>query len=623
MQQTDNVVLLRGLPYNSTVQDIANFFGEEFGIVERGIIIPRAVDGQCLGQAYVQFDSSEDVKKALKKNKEHMGSRYIEVFDGKSILKNQQPRPPRPRVKASSENANGREFTIEQIKKAFPESWKKFAQKSGRVVAIGEAKHSRSAVGYLVDRPGDDRFALFKPTDNRVPRMLISKANCPPGFWKRQQDFDNVLFVAKIIKWEKVKFAIGDLTHALGDDSSVETCTTGILIENEIKTDEFTQAVIDSLPPLPFVIPPNEISSRKDLRNECIFTIDPLTARDLDDAVSIESMTNGNFRVGVHIADVSYFVKEQTDLDKEAQERATSVYLVQQVVPMLPRQLCENLCSLNPNEDRLTFSVEWIMTEQGEIIEEWFGRSVINSAVKLAYEHAQDMLEHPNKNWSIEELPAIRDPWKSSIISKKVNMLQKIAVNLRQKREEDGALRLDQPKLCFALDGKTGLPQGFKMHEHRHSNRLIEEFMLLANTSVARKLYQSFPNLAVLRNHLPPKDNMMDQLVKNLQKYNIHVDPSSSKTLQESLNQYKPKSTKNNQSDDFQQRFRYQVLMNLMSKPMQNAKYFCSGWYLKKAEEDRESNEVFDYHHHYALNVPLYTHFTSPIRRYPDVLVHR
>jgi len=395
------------------------------------------------------------------------------------------------------------------------------------------------------------------------------------------------------------------------------------LIENEVKTDEFTQAVLDSLPPLPFVIPQEEISSRKDLRNECIFTIDPLTARDLDDAVSIEKMDDGNFRVGVHIADVSYFVKEHTELDKEAQERATSVYLVQQVVPMLPRQLCENLCSLNPNEDRLTFSVEWEMTAEGDILKEWFGRSVINSGVKLAYEHAQDMIDQPTKEWIEDELPPIKHPWNTRIISEKVNMLQSIAVNLRQKREESGALRLDQPKLCFALDGQTGLPQGFKMYTHRHSNRLIEEFMLLANTSVAKKLYQCFPKLAVLRNHFPPKDNMMAQLVKDLEKYKIYLDTSSSKTLQDSLNKYRPNPIKNDQEGDFKHRFRYQVLMNLLSKPMQTARYFCSGYYLNKAENDREDDEVFDYHHHYALNVPLYTHFTSPIRRYPDILVHR
>jgi DIS3-like exonuclease 2 len=621
LNENNHVVLLRGIPFNSTEQDIVNFFGEEFSFVDRGILIPRTADGQSSGQAYVKFSESEDVKKALKKNKQCMDTRYIEIFDGKSVLN--KFIPPRTRSQSSFVKDNGREFTINQIKEAFSSSWRKYAQKTGRVVAIREAKHSRSAVGHLTDRPGDERFALFKPTDSRVPRMLISKANCPPGFWERQQDFENVLFIAKIMKWEKIKFAFGDLTHAIGDDSSVENCTTGILIENEIKTDEFTQAVLESLPHLPFVIPPDEISSRKDLRKECIFTIDPLTARDLDDAVSIEKLDDGNFRVGVHIADVSYFVNEHTELDKEAQERATSVYLVQKVVPMLPRQLCENLCSLNPNQDRLTFTVEWRMTAKGEIIDVWFGRSVINSAVKLAYEHAQDMLDSPNKVWAKDELPDIRDPWDSRTISGKVNMLQSIAVNLRQEREESGALRLDQPKLCFSLDRQSGLPQGFKMYEHRHSNRLIEEFMLLANTSVAKKLYQSFPNLAVLRNHFPPKDKLMDQLIKNLEKYKIILDPSNSKRLQDSLNKYKAVPHKGNNPDDFNRQFRYQVLMNLLSKPMQNAKYFCSGYFLRKAEEDREENVVFDYHHHYALNVPLYTHFTSPIRRYPDILVHR
>ena len=199
-------------------------------------------------------------------------------------------------------------------------------------------------------------------------------------------------------------------------------------------------------------------------------------------------MADGNFRVGVHIADVSYFVNECTELDREAQERSTSVYLVQQVVPMLPRQLCENLCSLNPGVDRLTFSVEWTMTEEGNILNEWFGRSIINSAVKLAYEHAQDMLEQPDKQWVQGQLPEIRHPWNSTIISEKVNMLQKIAINLRRTREASGALRLDQPKLCFALDCDTGLHQGFKMYEHRHSKRLIEEFMLLANKTVAKHI---------------------------------------------------------------------------------------------------------------------------------------
>ena len=404
--------------------------------------------------------------------------------------------------------------------------------------------------------------------------------------------------------------------------SDIVNCTTGILLENEIKTDDFTQSVNDCLPTVPFFISPHEIASRKDFRNKCIFTIDPLTARDLDDAVSIEKLDDSRYKVGVHIADVSYFVQELTALDKEAQERATSVYLVQQVVPMLPRPLCENLCSLNPGTDRLAFSVEWILTQNGDILEEWFGKSVINSAVKLAYEHAQDMLESPHRTWKAEELPEIRPPWTSNIISDKVNMLQSIAVHLRQKREASGALRLDQPKLCFRLDRESGLPQGFKMYEHRHSNRLIEEFMLLANTSVAKKLHQHFPKLAVLRNHLPPKKNMMEQLVKMLEKYNIRVDPSSSKMLQQSLSHYKPHTTVRNDKSEASRRehSRYQVLMNLCSKPMQNAKYFCSGWYKRKGEDD---DELFDYHHHYALNVPLYTHFTSPIRRYPDILVHR
>ena len=276
---------------------------------------------------------------------------------------------------------------------------------------------------------------------------------------------------------------------------------------------------------------------------------------------------------------------------------------------MLPRTLCENLCSLNPSLDRLTFSVEWVMNPEGQVLNTWFGRSVICSATKLAYEHAQDMLDNPDKKWSENELPPICQPWTANVISKKVNMLQELAVKLRSRRFENGALRLDQAKLCFSLDNETGMPQGYKVYELRNSNRLIEEFMLLANISVANKIQECFPGLAVLRCHPEPKQSILDRSVELLQRFDINIDASSSRTLQDSLNHHKP-----NDENDLLAAGRWQVLMNVLTKPMKNAEYFCAGM------RDKDDMDQF---RHYALSVPLYTHFTSPIRRYPDVLVHR
>nr|KAF6494549.1 DIS3 like 3'-5' exoribonuclease 2 [Rousettus aegyptiacus] len=250
---------------------------------------------------------------------------------------------------------------------------------------------------------------------------------------------------------------------------------------------------------------------------DCVFTIDPSTARDLDDALSCKPLADGNaYEVGVHIADVSYFVPEESDLDKVAAERATSVYLVQKVVPMLPRPLCEELCSLNPMTDKLTFSVIWTLTPEGKL------------------------------------------------------------------------------KLAFTLDHETGLPQGCHIYEYQDSNKLVEEFMLLANMAVAHKIYRAFPERAVLRRHPPPQTKMLSDLQEFCDQMGLPMDFSSAGALNKSL-------TKLFGNDEYSLA-RKEVLTNMCSRPMQMAQYFCSG-VLQDQEQFR----------HYALNVPLYTHFTSPI----------
>ncbi|XP_053379089.1 DIS3-like exonuclease 2 isoform X2 [Mercenaria mercenaria] len=484
---------------------------------------------------------------------------------------------------------------------------KKLLQRTGKVVAIIERKHSRACTGFI--KPMQDKSverALFSPIDHRIPRIMIPTDNCPKDFLERPDDYGKTLYVCRITDWKQDSFyAEGCLAKSLGEAGEIEPETEGMLIENGVDFDDFPQEALDCLPQeSPWQIPEEEFEYRKDFRSSCVFTIDPATARDLDDAVSCEDLGDGRFRVGVHIADVSYFLEENSVLDRVAALRSTSVYLVHKVIPMLPRLLCEQLCSLNPDVDRLTFSVEWVITGEGEIEEEWFGRSVIRSCAKLAYDHAQGFIEEPERNWTQEELPPISEGFTVDDIKSRVLNLQKIAVNLRKARMDGGALRLDQLKLQYSLDADSGLPNGYWVYEQRDSNRLIEEFMLLANMAVADKINREFPDKALLRRHPPPQEKMVENLRDQCSALGIHIDTSSAGAIQRSLRSYC--------GDDDDSKARMQVLVALCSKPMQNAKYFCTGCI------DDES-----LYHHYALNVPLYTHFTSPIRRYPDVLVHR
>jgi DIS3-like exonuclease 2 len=325
-------------------------------------------------------------------------------------------------------------------------------QKLGEVVYIVEKKHSRVATGNLKAFDKSDQTAIFAPTDHRLPRIIIPLSECPAGYVKRPSDYTSTLFVGRITEWPvDSAFALGHLSRSIGEAGDIEPETEGFLVENGIDSEDFPAEVLDCLPKtLPWAIPEEELMRRRDLRSECVFTIDPATARDLDDALHCKQISEGVFEIGVHIADVSYFLRPKTALDRMAQSRATTVYLVQKVIPMLPRLLCEELCSLNPNEDRLAFSVIWSIDKKGNIIDEWFGRTVIRSCAKMAYAHAQQMIENPDGQWSEDELPDITDGHSIDKIIHCVQNLHKIAVHLKRNRFSEGALRLDQAS-CFPV----------------------------------------------------------------------------------------------------------------------------------------------------------------------------
>ncbi|XP_039265619.2 DIS3-like exonuclease 2 [Styela clava] len=476
--------------------------------------------------------------------------------------------------------------------------------KTGDVVGILEKRHGRVCVGFLKDIRNDK--VLFTPVDHCVPRILIPIDQCPPEFLKRGGDFADKLFMASIVKWDdNDMFAQGELSKYIGDRGEIEPETTRILLEHGVDHSAFPQTVNDSLPvDLPWKVPQQEYSNRRDLTKECIFTIDPATAKDLDDALHCKKIGDDLYEVGVHIADVSHFVKPRTEVDEIAAKRCTSVYLVQRVIPMLPTLLCEELCSLNPGKDRLTFSVIWKMTSDGKIVDEWFGKTVIHSCIKMSYEHAQSFIENPEKEFDEKEFPEISASYNLKEIRTKVLDLHKISQSLRSQRFDDGALRLDQIKLSYTLDKETGMPNSCFTYEYKASNALIEEFMLLANMAVATKLRNSLPDHAFLRCHPEPKDDMLKNIATYCSENGWKLDVSSSKALADSLRAAA-------ESDELADHCILGLQM-LAIKPQELAIYFCTG-----CVDDEEKFR------HYALNVPLYTHFTSPIRRYADVIVHR
>ncbi|KAJ3445228.1 exosome complex exonuclease rrp44 [Anaeramoeba flamelloides] len=361
-----------------------------------------------------------------------------------------------------------------------------------------------------------------------------------------------------------------------------------ILIENQVRYSPFCKEVLDCLPlkQEKWQIPPEEIKKRKDLREYNIFSIDPPGCKDIDDALHVIPLQNGNYEVSVHIADVTYFGKEGTAVDIEASERCTTVYLVDRRIDMLPPLLGENLCSLHEKVERLAFSCIWELTPQSEIVNTLYGRTVIKSKAALSYGQAQFRKDNLKMN---------------DQISKDIRNLNMLAKNLRAKRVQDGALQLASPEVHFSLDSVTQEPLDVEIYKIKEVNHLVEEFMLLANISVAKKIQATFPSSAMLRRHPSPRDGAFDNLLACLANVNCSLNIESSKALADSLDKCHLKSNP----------YFNTLVRILTTRCMTQAVYFSSG-----------TVEYSDYWH-YGLASPIYTHFTSPIRRYADVVVHR
>jgi ribonuclease R len=384
--------------------------------------------------------------------------------------------------------------------------------------------------------------------------------------------------VVELTKWEDTKSPQGKIIKILGDSGDNNAEMNSIMLEYGLPVD-FPQDVINESELISEVIFEKEIKSRKDIRNINTFTIDPVDARDFDDALSVEFINENKIEVGVHIADVSHYVKPDTQLDKEAFKRATSVYLVDRCVPMLPERLSNGICSLKPNEDRLAFSVIFTLNLEGKVLDTWFGKTIIHSNRRFTYEEAQEIIEGKDGDYS-----------------KEIKILDSIAQKIRKKRIKDGSIEMGGIEVRFQLAEDNKKPIGVYFKHQKESNKLIEEFMLLANKYVAKLLSDS--NLFnVYRVHDTPNIEKLQQLVSvcNNFGHELKLEDESSE-LKKSINQLL-KDIKGTPEEN--------MIETLVTRCMSKATYTIKNI------------------GHYGLGFTHYSHFTSPIRRYPDLITHR
>mmetsp|Transcript_26086 Transcript_26086/g.62844 ORF Transcript_26086/g.62844 Transcript_26086/m.62844 type:complete len:1178 (-) Transcript_26086:293-3826(-) len=559
-------------------------------------------------------------------------------------------------------------------------------QPKGKVVAVMKRKRDASCkvTGYMrsaSDGPvkDSDRIARFVPLDKRLPIALVPRSKWPEKFQsevrlakqlrmeekkrireakeknsggeklaaegseetkteKKQsggipEDAPTMIYVGKYQTWETYqKMPFIDIVDSIGMTGNIKAETRAILDECGVDYDydgDFEPEHLACLSPYmddplkggsdsAWAIPEEEVKKRLDLRSKRICTIDPTTARDLDDALSIDRLPDGTgYRVGVHIADVTHFLKSGSALDQEAKNRATTIYLTQKSLPMLPRVLSENLCSLAPKVDRLAFSCFFTMSESGKLLKSpppWFGKTVIRTCCQLDYKTAQKLIDadseavRDEKEYYEElEMPERMIPIEGvslKEVAADLKIFNRIAMARRAHRFETGSLSLNRGKVGFALD-ENQMPVEMFSYTRQDSNRMIEEYMLLANLLVAEKIRSVFPDEALMRIQPPPDVPQMMDMQAFLKEMGYEVGIRTGLELHKSLSELEGQTVNGTPIRA--------IVELLLTKPMMLAMYECAG----SDEVKRLSCK------HYALNFENYTHYTSPIRRYVDVVVHR
>jgi len=404
---------------------------------------------------------------------------------------------------------------------------------------------------------------------------------------------------------ENSKNPFGKITTVLGKPGDHNTEMHSILVEYNLPY-KFPKEVEEDAAKLPIEITEKEIAKRRDFRDILTFTIDPKTAKDFDDALSFQLLENGNYEIGIHIADVSHYVQENTILEEEAYHRATSVYLVDRVVPMLPEVLSNNVCSLRPKEEKLTFSAVFELDKKAHVVKQWFGRTVIYSDARFAYEEAQVIIEENKENSKLHlTIPADisltgKEYDTTPALGEAILKMDVLAKVLRKRRMETGALSFDRTEVKFNLDDNAN-PIGVYTKVSKDANKLIEEFMLLANRKVAEFIGKNKKGVPtkktfIYRIHDEPDTTKLEDLQRIVRKFGYDINTNSRKETTQSINK---------------------LLQNVQGKAEQNMVETLSIRSMSKAVYTTENIG------HYGLAFDYYSHFTSPIRRYPDVMTHR
>ena len=420
-----------------------------------------------------------------------------------------------------------------------------------------------------------ENFAFVVSENKNMPYDIYIPVNKLKGAQNGQK------VSVKVVEWpQKAKNPIGEILEVIGNPGEHETEMHAILAEFGLPY-HYPKEVSSAAEKISEIIPPEEIQKRRDFRTTPTFTIDPHDAKDFDDALSMKRLSNGNWEVGVHIADVTHYVRPGDIIDKEGYERATSVYLVDRCVPMLPERLSNFICSLRPNEEKLCYSAVFELNDDAKVVGEWFGRTIINSQKRFTYEEAQNVIETGD------------GPMKEEILA-----LDRLAKKLREDRFNKGAVAFDKREVKFNLD-ENNKPVSVYFKDSKDSNKLIEEFMLLANKKVAEFVATKTGKQAkafVYRIHDKPNDEKLHDFANFVKKFGYTIDATgtqnSAKSINQLLNDMKDKKERN-------------IFETLAVRSMAKAIYstFNIG--------------------HYGLAFKYYTHFTSPIRRYPDMMVHR
>ena len=450
---------------------------------------------------------------------------------------------------------------------------RKGRKKEGQIVEILE-RVKKDFVGIVQI---SKKFAFLVPDNNNVPVDIF----IPLDHLNGAQNGDKAL--ARITDWpERANNPFGEIIHVLGKPGENNVEMQSILIEYGFPL-AFPDNVEKEANKIPEQIPESEIKHRRDFRDIITFTIDPEDAKDFDDALSIRKLDNGNWEVGVHIADVSYYVTPGSLIDGEAYDRGTSIYLVDRVIPMLPEKLSNGVCSLKPNEDKLCYSAVFEMDDNAKITKEWFGKTVIHSDRRFNYGEVQQIIDAKDGEFVDEIL-----------------VLHNLALKLREERFKVGAINFKSTEVKFKLD-EEGKPLGVFVKEVMDSNRLIEDFMLLANKKVAeligkKKNSNNEAKTFVYRIHDEPNPEKLETFVQFLTKLGYKMKIGNRKNLANSFNS---------------------LFTAIEGKGEENMIETIAIRTMAKAFYSTENIG------HYGLAFPYYTHFTSPIRRYPDLMVHR